>query len=199
MNQLLPRLFSLAFLATTIIIRLVPHPPHVSSVAALALFAGCYLSIWQGAALTLGAMAISDLIGHYLELSAMGFYDRATMMAVYFSMGIVAVIGRALRGRENLVTVPVAAFVSTVVFFLITNFVCWLDPLMAYPQTAEGLVACYAAGLAFLGDTNPMLNLLLGNLFFSGVFFGLYRVARATSPNRSTDFREPAPVRVEKS
>ena len=181
MNQMSPRLFSLAFFAATVVIRLVPHPPHVSSVAALALFAGCYLSVWQGAALTFGAMAFSDVLGHYFELPSMGFYDRNTMLAVYGSMIAATAIGRALRGRVNPLTVPVAAVASTVLFFLVTNFVCWLDPLMAYPQTAVGLAQCYAAGLMFLGDTNPVLNLLLGNLFFSATFFGLYRLSTANA------------------
>ena len=179
MNQMSPRLFSLAFFAATVVIRLVPHPPHVSSVAALALFAGCYLSVWQGAALTFGAMAISDVLGHYFNLPSMGFYDRNTMLAVYGSMMAAAGIGHVLRGRINPVTIPGAAVASTVLFFLVTNFVCWLDPVMGYAPTAGGLISCYAAGLAFLGDTNPVLNLLLGNLFFSAAFFGLYRLSAA--------------------
>ncbi len=196
MNQL-PRLFSLAFFATTIIVRLVPHPPHISSVAALALFAGCYLSVWQGAVLTFGAMAISDTIGQLLELPSMGFYDRLTMLAVYFSMVLVAVIGRALRGRVSWLSVPAASVVGTALFFLVTNFVCWLDPLMGYSQTVAGLGACYAAGLAFLGDTNPALNLLLGNLFFSATFFGLYQAALASVQRRLPHQNESVTVEIE--
>ena len=198
MNQL-PRLFSLAFFATTIIVRLVPHPPHISSVAALALFAGCYLSVWQGAVLTFGAMAISDSIGHFLELPSMGFYDRVTMLAVYFSMVLVAAIGRALRGRVSWLTVPAASLAGTALFFLITNFMCWLDPLMGYSQTVAGLVACYTAGLAFLGDTNPAVNLLLGNLFFSAAFFGLYQVALAKAKSPSPQQNETVTVEIEQS
>ncbi len=74
MNQQ-PRLFSFAFSLTTIVVRLVPHPPHVSSVAALALFVGCYLSFWQGATPTLLGNLFFSASFFGLYLATIAFVD----------------------------------------------------------------------------------------------------------------------------
>jgi hypothetical protein len=50
-------------------------------------------------------------------------------------------------------------------FFLLSNFHVWLGSTM-YPQTLTGLLACYVAAIPF------GLNMLAGNLFYSGVLFG---------------------------
>jgi hypothetical protein len=186
MNHLSVRMLTIGFLVFSALFRLVPHPPSATAVAAVAIFAGCYLSGLEGAILTLGVMAISDLIGYCFNLPGMGFYDKTTMLTVYASLSMSAFIGRGIRGRVNWLTVPAAALASAVLFFLVTNFASWRDPLMAYPQTAEGLLSCYAAGLAFVGEHNLALNMLVANLFFTGVFFLIYRglVARQASHQR---------------
>ena len=49
-----------------------------------------------------------------------------------------------------------------------------------YPQTLSGLASCYIAGLPFYGRT------LLGDLFFSGVLFGVYAlVSRKLEPSQT--------------
>jgi hypothetical protein len=53
------------------------------------------------------------------------------------------------------------------VFFLVSNFSVWLESGM-YPKSVAGLLACYAAGLPFLGNT------VFGDLFYSAVMFGSY-------------------------
>jgi hypothetical protein len=52
-------------------------------------------------------------------------------------------------------------------FFLVTNFLVWLRGT-TYPQTLEGLLTCYLAGVPFYRQT------LVGDLVFSGVIFGLH-------------------------
>ncbi|MEZ6074462.1 MAG: hypothetical protein R3C56_01940 [Pirellulaceae bacterium] len=46
-----------------------------------------------GLVLAFGAMAVSDLLGHWLEVPSMGFYDRTTMLTVYFALGLTALVG----------------------------------------------------------------------------------------------------------
>ena len=50
------------------------------------------------------------------------------------------------------------------------NFGVWLGSDF-YPQTAEGLIACYVAALPFFGNT------LVSTVAFSGLFYGLMRMA----------------------
>ncbi len=174
MNQPLTRLLTVCFFVFSVVLRLVPHPPNVDSVGALALYAGCYLSGWQGAIVTIGAMAVSDVLGSLLNIPGLGMYDRMTMFSVYAGLGLAAFVGRGIRGRVNMATVPVAAFVSAVLFFLVTNFACWLDPLMMYPRTLAGLGQCYLNALAFFGDHNLALNSVCGFQVFTCVFFAIH-------------------------
>jgi hypothetical protein len=71
--------------------RLVPHPPNLSAVTAIALFGGAYLSDWRIAfAVPLGALLLSDAL--------LGFYGH--MEIVYGSFAIIVAIGRLLRTRR---------------------------------------------------------------------------------------------------
>lgn len=162
------RLVALAFFLVAVTLRFVPHPPNMAPVAALALFAGCYLSGGVGLILALGAMAISDVIGHWFNVPSMGFYTRSTMLTVYLSLGLTAGVGTLLRGRVSAATVPVASLAGTLIFFVATNFACWLDPMMGYAPTLEGLTSCYVNAIPFARYT------WLGDLFYSSSLFGLY-------------------------
>jgi hypothetical protein len=165
------RVVALAFFVLAIALRFLPHPYNMAPIAALALFAGCYISGRIGLVLAFGAMAASDLLGHWFEVPSMGFYNRSTMLTVYLALGLTAVVGAGLRGRVNLATVPLASLLGTAIFFLSTNFASWLDPQMGYAASWQGLVSCYVAAIPFAR------NSLIGDLFYSGLLFGLYNAA----------------------
>ncbi len=178
MNKVDTRLLAMGFFFLAIVLRFLPHPPNFAPVAAMSLFAGCYLSGGAGIILALGAMAISDFIGHSLGIAGMHFYSSATMLTVYFAIALTALVGRALRGRTR--WVPLAAVTGTAIFFLLTNFACWLDPMMGYPRTLAGLGQCYWAAIPFAR------NSLLGDLFYSAILFGGYAVC--TQPKLAERF-----------
>jgi hypothetical protein len=164
------RLVALAFFLLAITLRILPLWYNVAPMAALALFAGCYLSGRVGLVLAFGAMAASDCLGHWLEIPSMGFYSRSTMLTVYLALGLTAGIGTMLRGRVNALSVPLASLAGTAVFFLATNFACWLDPMMGYAPDLSGLANCYVQALPFARNT------LVGDLFYSAVLFGVYNL-----------------------
>src|SRR5688500_17245914 len=108
--------------------RLIPHPPNMASIAAVALFGGAYLSRkWLAFAVPLAALFLSDLI--------LGFYSH--MEIVYGSFALVACIGLLLRKRRTPFRIACAALASSILFFLITNFGVWFFGSL-YPKTAAG-------------------------------------------------------------
>ncbi|MGQ0741991.1 MAG: DUF6580 family putative transport protein [Alphaproteobacteria bacterium] len=136
--------------------RLIPHPPNLTSVTAVALFAGAYFTDKRLAFLVpLAALFVSDLI--------LGFYGH--MEVVYLSFALIVCVGLLLQKRRSVATVGGAAVASSLLFFVITNFGVWLFDGM-YPQTWEGLVACYVAALPFFQ------NMLMGDLFYTALLFG---------------------------
>lgn len=174
------RLLTLAYFVFAVALRFVPHGVNFTAIGALALFAGCYLSVTQGMLLGLGAMALTDTLGHFFDIGNIAFYHRPTMMAVYAGFALPSLLGWALRGPlsrrsataeaglAKALCVPTAAVASSVLFFLITNFASWLDPMMRYAPTPAGLVECYIAAIPFAG------NHFLGMILFSCAFFGIY-------------------------
>ncbi|MFM7399706.1 MAG: DUF6580 family putative transport protein, partial [Bacteroidota bacterium] len=72
-----------------------------------------------------------------------------------------------IRNNMKPGSIAMASLAGSLVFFLVTNFSVWYGSTF-YPQNTAGLIACYTAGLPFLGNT------VLGDLFFNGVLFGAW-------------------------
>lgn len=155
--MLKPRLtLVIAMIAAAAASRLLPHPPNLTSVTAVALFGGAMLSDWRLAFLVpLGALFASDLV--------LGFHDQ--MPVVYGCFALIVCMGLWLQRRRSAPRIAGAAIAASLLFFVITNFAVWaLDNM--YPHTAAGLIACYTAALPFLR------NMLEGDLLYTLVLFG---------------------------
>jgi hypothetical protein len=135
--------------------RLIPHPPNLTSVTAIALFGGAMLDDRRLAfVVPLSALFLSDLV--------LGFHDQ--MFLVYGSFALIVCIGLWLQHHRSATTIAAAAIASSLLFFGITNFGVWALDRM-YPHTLAGLIACYTAALPFLRNT------LEGDLFYTLVLF----------------------------
>ena len=161
---------------TAALLRLLPHWPNFTPIAAMALFAGTYFDRKQFAfAIPITAMFISDLI--------IGLH--ANMPAVYLSFAITVVLGMSIRKKVTVGSVFMASLASAVIFFLITNFSSWLA-MNLYPKNLPGLIECYIAGLAFFHDTTYglsfFMNDILGTTFFSAVFYGAFYLIQMRFP-----------------
>ncbi len=162
------RLLVIVYFSLVVLLRFVPHASNMAGFCALALFAGCYLNAWQGMIVGFGAVAISDMIGQWMQIPGMGFYTRETMLAVYLGTALPGVLGWLLSKMDWRFAAISGSLLSTLAFFVVTNFASWLDPLMSYPPTLAGLVQCYFAAIPFMGGT------LAGTMAFSLAFFATH-------------------------
>jgi len=138
--------------------RVLPHPPNVSPVAAMALFGGAFFADKRLALIIpFAALIASDLI--------IGFHN--TMIFVYAGFALTVGIGMMISKHIKLNHVAAAAVGASMLFFLITNFGAWMMNGL-YPMTADGLMQAYVAAIPFFQ------NSLLGNLAFTTVMFGGY-------------------------
>jgi len=143
--------------------RLLAHQPNLTPMAAAVLFAGFFFESWYAAAAVgLISMSLSDLF--------LGGYELPVMISVYASLIAPLLLRTWLRSKLSAGRVAVSAIASSLAFFLVTNFAVWAWGGW-YGHTVNGLLACYAAGLAFLKYTAA------GDLFWSTVLFGGYGVA----------------------
>ena len=149
----------ISVIAVAAFLRLLPHWPNFTPIAGIALFGGTYLGRKHLAfIIPFAAMLLSDML--------LGFHQ--TMLAVYASFALIVVIGFLLQNRVGIITVLSASLLSSLIFFLVTNFAAWQSGMMPYPMNFNGLIEAYIAGLPFLN------NGILGDFFYNSVFFGSF-------------------------
>lgn len=153
--------------------RLVPHPPNMTPIAALALFGGAqFRSSREAFGVPLMAMLLSDAA---LAFTVYGSAAFRGIPFVYLAFALTVVLGRGLRARASALRVGSAAIAAALLFYAIANFGVWLRGELYLP-TWQGLIACYTAALPYLRNT------ILGNLAYTALLFGGFAVARRRFP-----------------
>ena len=147
----------LLLIAGAVASRWLPHPPNVTPLTAIALLGATYFpKRYYAYVLPLLILFISDL--------ALGLHG--TLPFVYGSFLAITTLGFWLRKRFHWGKLFGVTLLSSILFFLVTNFGVWLVGGF-YPKTGQGLLLCYEAGLPFFRNT------LLGDLIYTGVLFGV--------------------------
>ena len=154
----------IAFVIAGAILRFVPHFPNFAPITAMALFGGVYLGKKYALIVPLMAMLVSDLF--------IGFYDIKLMTGVYISFLLVGLIGLFIKKYKNIGTIIGGTILSSVLFFLITNFAVWAF-YDWYPHTLSGLTQCFTMAIPFFRGT------LMGDLFYVAILFGAYELVRS--------------------
>ncbi len=149
--------------------RLLPHPPNVTPILAIAIFGGgAFSSRRMAFAVPLASMLLSDLA---LELLGLGGL-HLLMPVVYAAVAASVVLGFALRRRPDVIRTASVAAMASVVFYLSTNLAVWSVGTMC-PRTWAGLGECYLAALPFFRNT------LLSTVGYSVALFTAYQAAHS--------------------
>ncbi|MES2590385.1 MAG: DUF6580 family putative transport protein [Bacteroidota bacterium] len=151
--------------------RLFPHIPNFTPVAAMALFGGVNFSDKKMAFfIPLVAMFLSDVA---LQLMfGWGFHN--TMIYVYIAFVLTSIIGMMVRRNVSVLSIGAASIISSVLFFIITNFGVWAAS--GYSMGLAGLNTTYLLGLPFFAPT------LVGDLLFNGILFGSFYFVQTKYP-----------------
>ena len=167
------------FIISAILLRLLPHIPNFAPITAIALFGGAYLSRRVALILPLAIMVASDYLLLYWtgdSFSLQKLYSpislfHSTTLFVWSSFLISSLIGIYLSKRKSIINVGFASILASLQFFIITNFGVWAMRTM-YPHNLEGLLQAYIMGIPFFRAT------LLGDLFYTGAFFGSFELVK---------------------
>lgn len=139
------------------ITRLIPHPPNMTAMTAMALFGGAHFEKKHWSFMVpFAALFLSDLI--------LGLHDQ--MLFVYLSFALIVALGFWVN-RKKVVSVLGTSLLASTLFFITTNFAVWLLGSF-YSKDLSGLISCYTMALPFFE------NALLGDLFYTGVLFGTF-------------------------
>lgn len=153
------------------LLRLTPHLPNVTPIAAVALFSGFYLTGRWSWLVPIVALLSTDAL--------IGWYELPVMASVYGSLALVGLLGYAVRAHRNPATVVGASVAGSLLFFVITNAAVWAWGHL-YPLTAAGLVTSYVNAVPFLRNT------LLGDVGYTVLLFGTYELVRVGVNHRLT-------------
>ncbi len=155
--------------------RLIPHYPNFTAVGAISLLGAAFAGRRSIAIIIpFLVMLSSDMILNNLIYARLYpedykhfiFLYRGALWS-YAAFGLVVIYGYTLfRNEVNLSKVLFGSLGASLIFFVLSNFGVWAST-GAYPVNFGGLMSCYTAGLPFL------LNQVLGDLFYSLIFFGV--------------------------
>lgn len=140
-----------------VVARILPHAPNFAPIGGLALFTGYHFKNKFAWGLPIAAMILSDFI--------LGFHS--TVPFVYGSFIIISIIGSYLK-KDKASSLLMASLVSSIVFFVVTNFGVWaMDGI--YAKNLAGLMDSFAMGLPFFRNT------LISDFLYTFSFFYGYR------------------------
>jgi hypothetical protein len=138
--------------------RLIPHPANFTPIAAIALFSGVYLNKKYFLIIPAAAMLLSDIF--------LGFHSM--MIWVYGSFAVIALLGLWLKSHKKIGYIFGTTIVSSIIFFIITNFGVWAAGF--YEYSFNGFVECYTMAIPFFR------NSAAGDLFYAAALFGIYEL-----------------------
>jgi hypothetical protein len=182
-----------AWIATTIVVasilsRILIQIPNVSAITTVAMMSGILLGGYWMWVVPFGSLVLSDLIMAVTNNYGLGVADYLALTPfVYGAFALVILVGFIIskqqmwRFEKKLLVGSLATPVlGSGIFFLVTNFFVWLNPIPVFPdmyiKTWEGLMNCYAAAIPFYR------NAFSGDLLVSfGVFGVYYLVTRKVS------------------
>lgn len=153
--------FALFLILVGVGLRLLPHPANFTPLTALALLAGATLPVGVAISVPLIAIIASDLV-----LGTHGLF-----WLVWVSFALTVLIGFRVARSGKPAPLLVGTVAGSLLFFVATNLGVFFFENM-YPHTWEGLQSCFFLALPFFR------NSLLGDLFYSGAFFGIFYLAK---------------------
>ncbi len=160
-------LFS-AIIIVSIIMRVLPHPANFIPIGALALISGVYIKSRWGIMLPVTVMMVSDLI--------VGMHN--IVLFTWGSFLVIGMIGWWIRKNKNIFRLVGGTLAGSIIFYLITNMAVWaFTPL--YHKSLFGLMDSYYMAIPFFRNT------AMGDLFYVGVFFGVFELVYFLALNKN--------------
>ena len=139
--------------------RLIPHPYNFTPLLATGIFAGFYFKqFYLSLFIVIFSMFIGDLF--------LGFHS--TMFFTYVAL-IVPVLFGIYAKHLKIYSILTSSVISSISFFIITNFGAWLT-LDMYEKSFAGLINSYVMAIPFFHNT------IISSLFYLFLFKFLFDV-----------------------
>ena len=149
------------FILLGVFTRIIPHPPNMTAIGAIALFSGTFfLDKRLAFILPTIILLLSDLL--------LGFQP---ILSVYVSFLIIVSLGFILSKKHTAISIINMSLLASVIFYVVTNFSVFISSPL-YSKTFVGLIECYTLAIPFF------LNTLIGNIVYSLILFYAFKFVR---------------------
>jgi len=138
--------------------RLIPHPSNFTPILAVGIFAGFY---FKNFILSFFVVVFSMFLGDLY----LGFHS--TMFFTYSALAVSVLAGYFIKNFKFL-EIFTSGLISSLSFFIITNFGAWLT-LAMYEKSLSGLMKAYILAIPFFHNTliSTFLYLIAFKLFIN--------------------------------
>ena len=131
--------------------RLIPHPPNVTPVIAVAIMSTYFFKdIYISLAALLISMILADLF--------IGFHSN--MIFVYAALVLIAFVSSKVNNKIKFNNLIIYGLIGSILFYIVSNFGVWLLSGL-YTKNLSGLIECYVMAIPFF------VNTLFSTIFFS--------------------------------
>src|SRR3990170_1530881 len=110
-------------------LRLLPHEPNFTPIAAIALFSGVNLSRKQALIIPILTMLAADIF--------IGFASFWVTISVYGSFLIISLLGLWLKNHQKIQNMVMVSLTGSFIFFFLTNFAVWAAKLVKKKKINE--------------------------------------------------------------
>ena len=157
--------------------RLIPHLPNFTPTEGLTIFGAAYLSKKHWAFIASAAvMYLSDFIinntvarAYFPDVEGIVWISNY-MFYNLIAIGLIVVVSSHLLKKMNVLNIGTSVLLSSIIFFIITNFGAWMYENSLYTHDLNGLMASFTAGIPFFR------NSLLSNILFTTILFGSFEI-----------------------
>jgi len=152
--------------SVAVLFRIIPHPFNMTPLIAVSLFSGAKFNHKKQAFL----VPIVTLLSSDVVLSYMNHYPllHDTIFFTYSSILLVVLLGTLLKNQSlNIVKIAGFSLMSSLLFFIMSNFGVWLFSNLYTPDMA-GLVKCFILAIPFNKFS------WIGDIAFSLTLFSVY-------------------------
>jgi hypothetical protein len=161
-------------------VTLLPALPNFSPIMALAVCGALVLPGRLALVIPLVALAVTDLALNFRYGVAL-FSPAELLSYACYAIGVASGLGLGRRGAGSLATLGVVG-ANSVLFYVVTNSVCWLDN-PAYAKTAAGWLQALTVGVPGFPPTWSFFGTSLASdlLFTGGFLVVMHLLARESS------------------
>jgi uncharacterized protein DUF6580 len=159
------------FIVLALGLRFVSKPIAFTSVSAALLFFGARASR-KTAWIAWVLCAVTDVVLTTVVYSYPLTWDQLFTWAWY---AVALGLGMLLRNTNSPLRIGATSLLSSIVFFVVSNFAVWASYRTLYAATLPGLINCYVAAVPFFRHT------LAADMVFTAIFFGLPLLLQGTA------------------